>query len=120
MHRYSVLRPDESLSKAVDLLLDSQEHSFIVKDNDEVQGTLSRKEIIEGLSKFGKNIPVSRVMQSRVASLKPGDMLRDVMQKFSGNAETIMPVFDGQKIIGVLDLENITEFVQIQNALSKS
>lgn len=120
MHRYTILQPDDSLSKAIDLLLDSQEHSFIVKDNDEMKGTLSRKEIIEGLSKFGKDVSVARVMQTKIASLKPGDLLQDIMQRFSGNAETIMPVFDGKKIIGVLDLENITEFVQIQNALSKA
>lgn len=117
MRHYSVLQPHEPLSKAVDLLLDSQEHSFIVKENDEVKGTLSRKEIIEGLSKFGRDIPVSRVMHAGVVSLKTGDLVSDVMQKFSGNAEAIMPVFDGQKIIGILDTENITEFVQIQNSL---
>ncbi len=119
MHHYSILKPDESLSRAVDLLLDGQEHSFIVKENDEVKGTLSRKEIIEGLSKFGKNIPVERVMQSKVTSLKPGDLLRDIMQKFSDNSEALIPVLEGKKIVGVLDLENISEFVQIQNALSK-
>lgn len=120
MQRYSVLQPGDSLSKAVDLLLDSQEHSFIVKDNDEIKGTLSRKEIIEGLSKFGKDVSVAKVMQTNVALLKPGDLVQDIMQKFSDNAEAIMPVFDGKKIIGVLDLENITEFVQIQSAFGKA
>ena len=119
MHRYSVLQPGDSLSKAVDLLLNSQEHSFIIEENDEVKGTLSRKEIIAGLSKFGKDVAISKIMQTNVASLKPGDLLRDIMQRFSGNAETIMPVVDGKKIVGVLDLENISEFVQIQNALTK-
>jgi Zn-dependent protease/predicted transcriptional regulator len=119
MRRYSVLQPGDSLSKAVDLLLNTQEHSFIVKENDEVKGTLSRNEIIEGLVKFGKDVSVTKVMQTNVASLRPGDLLRDIMQKFSGNKEAIMPVLDGKKIIGILDLENISEFVQIQNALSK-
>jgi Zn-dependent protease/predicted transcriptional regulator len=119
MQRYSVLKPDESLSKAVDLLLDSQEHSFVVKENDELKGTLSRKDIIKGLSKFGSDVPVEKVMQTIAVSLKPGDLLGDIMQKFSDNTEAVMPVFDGQKFIGILDLENITEFVQIQNALNK-
>jgi putative methionine-R-sulfoxide reductase with GAF domain len=58
-------------------------------------------------------------MQPKVALLKPGELLRDVMQKFSNNKEAIVPVFDCGKVIGVLDLENISEFVQIQNALNK-
>ncbi|HJS53713.1 MAG TPA: site-2 protease family protein, partial [Chitinophagaceae bacterium] len=120
MHHYSVLQTDDPLSKAVDLLLNSQEHSFIVQDNGQVQGTLSRKDIIEGLSKYGKDIPVSKVMQSQPVFLMPGDLLRDIIQKFSDKVETILPVSDGKKIVGVLDLENIREFIQIQNALSKS
>jgi len=59
------------------------------------------------------------VMQSKVTSIKPGDLLRDIMQKFSDNSEALIPVLEGKKIVGVLDLENISEFVQIQNALSK-
>lgn len=58
MHHYSVLKPYEPLSNAVSLLLDSQEQSFIIKENGEIKGTLSRKDIISGLSKFGKEIPI--------------------------------------------------------------
>ena len=120
MHQYSVLRPADTLSKAVEFLLDSQEHSFIVEENGELIGTLSRRELIQGLSRFGKAVPVSKIMRPNRASLKPGDRLRDIIQKFSDNVDAIMPVSDGKKIIGVLDLENIREFVQIQNALAKS
>lgn len=117
MHRYSVLKPDESLSNAVHLLLDSQEHSFIVQENNKIKGTLSRKDIIEGISKYGSNIPVEKVMQSEVFTIKANDLLDDVMQKFSKNREAIVPVLDGEQLMGVLDLENITEFIQIQGAL---
>src|SRR5438874_1376432 len=85
MHQYSVLRPADTLSKAVEFLLDSQEHSFIVEENGELIGTLSRRELIQGLSRFGKAVPVSKIMRPNRASLKPGDRLRDIIQKFSDN-----------------------------------
>lgn len=120
MRKYSVLHPDEPLSKAVSLLLDSQEKSFIVKDNGDIKGTLSKKEIIAGLSNFGKEIQVQHVMQKQIFPIHEQDNIHEVMQKFSGEANTLMPVFDGKELAGVLDLENIAEFIQIQTALIES
>lgn len=120
MHRYSVLKPDEPLSHAVSLLLDSQETSFIVKDKDEIKGILSRKEIISGLSNFGKNIPVEKIMATEFPDLQTSDQLSDVIQKFSDGRHTLIPVFENKKFVGVLDMENISEYLQVQDAIHKS
>lgn len=121
MHHYSVIRSEEPLSKAVSLILESQEKAFIVKDNGEVKGALSKTEIIEGLSKFGKNVPVEQVMKTKIISLQEKDPINEVVQKFSSdNTYVLMPVYKEKEIIGVLNLENIHEFVQIQSALKKS
>ncbi len=120
MHRYSVLSPDEPLSNAVSLLLDSQEQSFIIKDNGKVKGTLSRKEIISGLSRFGQNIPVEKVMRTEFPYLQTSDSLADILQRFSDGKHTLLPVFQNGELAGVLDMENITEFLQVQNAINKS
>ena len=82
MHHYTVSKPDESLYKAVNLLLDTQEHSFIVEENNEVKEILSRKEIIEGLSKFGKDVPVEKVMRLGVASLNQMNCCRISCKNF--------------------------------------
>lgn len=120
MHNYTELHPDEPLSKAVLLMLDSQEKSFIVTDQEEVKGTLSIKEIIEGLSRYGKDVPIHQVMEKNIISLYEEDDVRKAMQKFSSTTQTLLPVFDGKKIKGVLNLENINEFIQIQTALKGS
>jgi len=62
-------------------------------------------------------VPVEKVMQSDVSAIKADDLLDDVIQKFSKNREAIVPVLVGGKLSGILDLENITEYIQIQNAL---
>jgi len=117
MHHYSVLDPEEPLSKAVTLLLDSQEKSFLVKEGNMIKGVLSKKEIIEGLSKFGKDIPVKQVMQTEFVALHEEDNLGEIMLKFTSEANKLMPVMEGNEIKGVIDLENINEYVEIQNAL---
>lgn len=120
MRHYSVLRPDEPISKAVSLLLDSQEKSFLVKSDNEVKGIVSKNQIIEGLLSFGKDAPVGDVMQTNFLSLHLEDEINKVMRKFSNGANTLFPVIEHGEVIGVLNLENINEFVQIQTAINKS
>jgi len=120
MRHFSILKRDEPLSKAVSLLLDSQEQSFIVKDDGEVKGVLSKKEIISGLSKFGNDIPVEKVMQTNIIKLHEEDKINDIINKFSDGSNTLMPVFEGEEMIGVINLENINEYVQVQAAIKLS
>jgi Zn-dependent protease/predicted transcriptional regulator len=120
MRHFSILKRDEPLSKAVALLLDSQEESFIVKDDGEVTGVLSKKEIIAGLSKFGNDVQVEKVMQTKIIKLHEEDKVNDVIDKFSDGSNTLMPVFNDKEMVGVLNLDNINEFVQVQAALKQS
>jgi Zn-dependent protease/predicted transcriptional regulator len=118
MHQYTELHPEDPLSKAVSLMLDSQEKSFIVTEQDEVKGILSSKEIIDGLAKYGDNdIPVHRVMKKNIISLDEEENIRQVMQKFSVNPQMLLPVLKENKLKGVLNLENINEFIQIRLAM---
>lgn len=118
MRRYSVLSPGEPLSNAVSLLLDSQEQSFIVMSGPELKGTLSRKEIISGLLKYGKDIPVEKVMQTEITYLKASELVDEAMQRFTDGSKTLMPVLEEGRLTGVLDLENISEYIMVQKAIN--
>jgi Zn-dependent protease/predicted transcriptional regulator len=120
MHNYSELQIGEPVSKAVSVMLDSQERSFIIKDDGTVKGTLSKREILEGLSRFGADVPIEQIMRTKIVPLHEQDKINEVMQIFSEGTDTLMPVFEGDKITGVINLENIYEFVEVQSALNRS
>lgn len=120
MQNYSVLNKEDPISKAVSIILDGQESSFIVRNNGQIAGTLSKTEIIEGLSKFGKEAPVEQVMKRDIMFLKENEKITDVMQKFPDDNYALMPVMEEEKVVGVLNMENIKEFVEIQTALKDS
>lgn len=120
MHSYSSFHPAEPLSKAVSLMLDSQERSFIIKDDGQVRGILSKKEILNGLSQFGENVPIEQIMRTKVPVLHGDDSINEVMLNFPSGTETLMPVFEGEEMIGVINLENINEFIEIKAALKES
>lgn len=120
MHSYTELQAKEPLSTAVAMILDSQERAFIIKDDGQLKGTLSKTEVIQGLAKFGNAARIEQAMKTNVIPLQEKDKLSDVIQQYSDGSETLMPVFSGDKLIGVLNLENIYEFVQIQSAMKQS
>lgn len=120
MHQFSRLQPEETLEKAVRLLLNSQEQEFIVFDNDQVVGILTRKELIRGLSEHGKSCPVSEVMSKDFLVLQPDMPLKDVYQIMLRKGYAVGPVLENGKFIGIVDKTNIDELLMIESALKKN
>ncbi len=119
MTKYSILTPEDTLGKAVDLLLDGQEQEFLIGDQSQVVGVLTRKGLIEGLSEFGKEVPVSKAMNSDFLELDPDMALKDVYQKMVTKGFSIGPVFKRSKLVGMIDRENIDELILVNQALSE-
>ena len=120
MQRFSRLMPEEKLEKAVQLLLNSQEQEFIVVEDDNVIGLLTRKELVRGLSEHGKSSPVSKAMTKDYLTLHPDMPLKDVYQKMMRQGCTIGPVLENGKFIGIVDKNNIDELLMVESALKNS
>jgi CBS domain-containing protein len=120
MTRFTALSPDDDLDKAVQVLLNGQEQDFLVTAGDEVQGVLTRKELIQGLSSSGKSSPVSGVMRKDFLTLTPDMNLQEVYTRMMTDGCTVYPVQDKGKLLGLVDKENISELLLVQRALTKS
>ncbi|HFA47866.1 MAG TPA: site-2 protease family protein [Bacteroidetes bacterium] len=121
MRQFRTLYPSQPLQRAVELLLDSQDTEFIVLDINGAKavGTLTSKDILEGLTRFGKDARISQAMQKKVLELSPKDPLSDIIQKMMMEKIDIAPVYDGGQLVGVLDRNNIQEFLMVQAAVKK-
>ena len=120
MHQYFDLQVDNTLAEAVDKLLDSNAREFLVLNNGVVAGTLSRNDIIKALNEREDGILVKDIMNREVEILGPDTSLEEIYQrKQQEKRPKLMPVIEGSKILGVLDLENIMEFIMVQEALLK-
>lgn len=117
MRDYHSVRIEDSIKSAVQLLLDGQAKNFLVVGEDQMPvGTLGRDEIIKALSEFGEDAPISKAMNGKVHYLEADTPLDDVYQKAQGYGANLMPVMQEGKLIGVLDMENILEFIMIRGA----
>lgn len=120
MTKFSSLLPDENLEKAIELLLNSQEQEFIVADNGQVAGILTRKELIRGLSEQGKSCPVHKVMSKDYLTLHPEMPLKDVYRKMMAGGTSVAPVQENGKLIGIVDKTNIDELLMVESALQEA
>lgn len=117
MTRYTVLSPDDTLSKAVQQLLQGQDKDFLVAENDNVTGILTRKGIVKGLTEFGQQASLDKAMTKDFLVLSPDMVLQDVYNKMTSNGYTINPVYQSGQLIGVVDKENIMELIIVKDAL---
>ena len=118
MTNYQTLHPDDEMAKAIDLLLDSQATAFLIMEEGKMRGILSRSEMIKALSAHGKTARVGDVMHTDLRELSAEEPLEKVYTYFQENREALLPVMKGGQLIGVLDKDNIHEFIMIQNAVS--
>jgi len=117
MKQYTRLQPQETLAKAVQLLLNGQEQEFVITENDQVIGILTRKELISGLAEFGKQSPIANVIRKDYLTLNPDMPLQEVYQKLMTKGCAVAPVLDNGKLVGIVDRENINELIMVKAAL---
>lgn len=117
MRQYTPLHAWETIGKAVGILLDGQEKEFIVTEENQIIGTISRDEIIRGLQQLGQEERLKRIVNPNWIRL-PADMgLNEAYEQMARNKLSICPVYDsGGEFVGVLNQENILEAVMIESA----
>ena len=116
---FKTLSPGDNLSQVVGLLLAGSQHDFPVVDaNGKVIGVLERDTFIRALSEKGQSIPVVDVMRPNVPSVDSHEMVDAVLMRLQESGAKTLPVMHGGRFVGLVNSENITEFLMIRSALN--
>lgn len=118
MTNFGLLEKNQDIATAVRLLIDGQSRNFLVMEGSIPVGTLSREELVKGLSEQGREARVEQVMNKKLLNLDGKMPLEEAYQKMQENAVSVAPVFWEKQMIGCVDMENILEFIMIRNAES--
>ncbi|WP_035671115.1 site-2 protease family protein [Flavobacterium sp. 83] len=119
MKDYQTINLDEKIKKAIELLLDSQNKNFLITENNIPVGTLNRDQIIMALSKKGDDEFIYNVMDRNLIILESNSLLENVFELIQQNKSTLMLVMDNNELIGTVDIENILEFILINEVKIK-
>ena len=117
MKDFTLLEASAPLSQAIKVLLNGQEQRFLVSKGQDIIGYLTKNDIISGLTSFNDQVPLEKIVTPGVTWLKADEPIKNVRAKMIQENVFIMPVGSPEKLLGIVDLDNINEFLLIQGAL---
>lgn len=119
MHQFESLQTRDTVQTAVDILLNGTSKNFLVMENGQPAGSLSRNDIIEALSKGSADQPVSAIMNRNLIYLDAGTPVEHVFAQMNEGRHELAVIRQQGQFAGVIDTENILEFVLVRGALQK-
>lgn len=119
MKEFYTIKADNSVEEVVKMMLNSQVKDFLVVENNSVVGTLNRNRIIKALSEEGKNVSVSKIMDTEFITLAPQLPLEEFYLRMRQYPDKIFPVIENGNLKGILDAENVFEFLMVRDATKK-
>ena len=86
-------------------------------DDDSVLGILTQSDLLKALSMGDRSASVASAMQDGFVSVNSLDMLETAFGKLQGcNCQTL-PVTEDGKLVGLLTMDNLGEYMRFQAAL---
>ena len=114
---FEVLESSEPLARAVELTLGGSQKDFPVLERDQVVGILLQKDLLAGLARNERDSPVSEVMRRDLQFAQANEMLDLVFRRLGESKCPTLPVTQQGKLVGLVTMDNIGEFLAIQTAL---
>jgi Zn-dependent protease/CBS domain-containing protein len=114
---FHTVAPTDPLSRPVQLILAGSQHDFPVVVDGKVVGLLIRDDLIRALTEYNESVFVSHIMRKEFHTIDSSQMLDGITQEIQGGGQNILPVLNHGELVGLITLENIGEFLMIQNAV---
>jgi CBS domain-containing protein len=114
---FKTLDQDDKLEKAIEITLAGSQKDFPVVEDGSVLGILTQKDLLKTLSSGDRFASVATAMQDGFVAVNSLDMLETAFGKLQGcNCQTL-PVTEGGKLVGLLTMDNLGEYMRFQAAL---
>ena len=113
LSNFVVLHPGDTISEASKSLLNSNEKSFVVVDNEKVVGILNYKNIIDGMNAGNPDQKIEAFMQKEFQTYDKDDFLSDKLLMALHRDQSLFPVMTDGKLVGVITADNLYKWIQI-------
>ena len=116
---FRALSPSDTLGHAVDLTLATSQKDFPVLDQGRVAGILTQQDLLKSLDKGAKGQSVDRAMQTTFETADISEMMEPVFRRLQECACHTLPVVQSGRLVGLVTMDNIGEFMSIRSALER-
>lgn len=114
---YQTLSPRDSLSRMADLILAGSQHDFPVVEDGRVLGVVTRDDFLAALTRQGPQVSVVSVMRSGLPEVDSYEMVESALARIRESGVPALPVTHAGQLVGMINAENITEFLMIRSAI---
>ncbi|NIL96867.1 MAG: CBS domain-containing protein [Planctomycetales bacterium] len=118
--RFRMLAEDDSLDAVLDELMAGEQQDFPVVRNGQLVGILGRGDLMRQLTEGGRDALVGDVMRRDCRTVEDHAMLEDTFQLMREEGCRMLPVVHDGRLVGMLTLENVGEWMMIQSALRQA
>jgi Zn-dependent protease len=109
--------PADPLAHVTGKILAGTQQDFPVLEGEQVVGILTRHDLLVELAKRGPDVPVADVMQTKFETVDAADMLESAFRRLQSCECHTLPVVQRGRLVGLLTMDNLGEFVAIRSAL---
>jgi Zn-dependent protease len=118
MTEFRSLSPRDNLSQVVAYILAGSQHDFPVVDaNGRVAGILERDAFMKALTEHGQSVPVMDFIRRDLPEVDSHEMLEMALNRLQESETKTLPVTHAGQLVGMITMENITEYLMIRSAL---
>jgi len=115
--RFQVVSPSDPLSRAAQLIISGSQTDFpVVASDGKVVGVLTRPDLFAALTRDGEFALVEQAMQREFITLEATESLEEALPRLSESPAPLAPVVSHGRMVGILTLENASEYISIQQA----
>tara|TARA_R110000868_G_scaffold14766_3_gene68438 strand:- start:565 stop:1692 length:1128 start_codon:yes stop_codon:yes gene_type:complete len=112
----TVLRPDNNVQEVIDILLASTEKDFVVAQDNDIVGIVTQKDVI----KYAKtpSTLVRDIMDKNFLVIDESTEITKVLELVGKEKKSFFPVTSNEKLVGAIDMVNISEFILLKTVSS--
>jgi Zn-dependent protease len=105
-----------TIGEAASEMLRGQRRNFVISEHEQVLGTLEQLQVIRGLREHGDQAHVDTVMDRNPLTLLPDMPVDEALRMMQQEKKSVALVMDRGTLLGMVDSDNLAEFVLILNA----
>jgi len=116
LSEFHILSPNDKLSKAIQYTLTSNQKHFPVGDSQQLASALTQNNLMLALQQWGEHALVSQATLIDIQTVPSNTPIEALLNIAQMHKAGMVAVSHKQKIVGIVDLENVLELIRIQNA----
>lgn len=110
------VKPEDSLGKVLELMLHRHQENIPVISGNRYRGLLTRREIIEGMHSYSKDVSCDRLMRTDLPVIDSNTGINSAQRMLQEKSSPALAVNDGENIVGVVTAEDINRLFVMVNA----